>query len=226
MVSTTRVSTTLCRFNRIVLASSNPGKLREFAALFSSLNIELIPQTQLDIAAAAEPYDTFLENALQKARHASILSGLPALADDSGLCVEALDGAPGVHSARYAALAAGEKSDVANNAKLVQALAGHSARRACYVTVLVLMRHAHDPQPWIGEGRWWGEIIDTPRGYQGFGYDPHFYLPAVGKTVAELNAPEKNAVSHRAQALRQLLAKLEGAQAELQDASGCGTSQG
>ncbi|WP_144639648.1 RdgB/HAM1 family non-canonical purine NTP pyrophosphatase [Bordetella genomosp. 13] len=193
---------------RVVLASGNPGKLREFAALFSPLGIELVPQGELGVSDADEPYVTFVENALAKARHASRHTGLPALADDSGLCVAALDGAPGVYSARYAQRAGGEKSDAANNALLVRNLAGQADRRAWYVAVLVYVRSADDPQPLIGEGVWHGEILDMPEGEHGFGYDPHFYLPELGATAAALDPDEKNRVSHRARALRQLLDKL------------------
>lgn len=194
---------------RVVLASGNAGKLREFSALFAPLGIELIPQGQLGVPEAPEPHCTFIENALEKARHASRITGLPALADDSGLCVDVLGGAPGVYSARYASMNGGEKSDAANNALLVRELAGQSDRRACYIAVLALVRAADDPRPLLGEGVWYGEIADAPRGGHGFGYDPHFYLPDLGKTAAELAPAEKNAVSHRAQALRELLAKLQ-----------------
>ena len=193
---------------RVVLASGNPGKLREFSALFAPLGIELVPQGELGVSDAEEPHATFVENALAKARHASAHTGLPALADDSGLCVAALGGAPGVYSARYAQRHGGEKSDAANNALLVRQLAGQPDRRAWYVALLVLVRAADDPQPLIGEGIWHGEIVDAPRGPHGFGYDPHFLLPDLGATAAELPPAEKNRVSHRARALRQLLEKL------------------
>ncbi len=166
---------------RVVLASNNAGKLREFASLLSAAGIELIAQGELGVPEAEEPHATFVENALAKARHASTLTGLPALADDSGLCVHALRGAPGVYSARYAQLAGGEKSDAANNARLVAELAGTADRRAYYFCVLVLVRHADDPEPLIAEGRWHGEVIDAPRGANGFGYDPHFFLPCTGR---------------------------------------------
>ncbi|ARP94033.1 RdgB/HAM1 family non-canonical purine NTP pyrophosphatase [Bordetella genomosp. 13] len=196
---------------RVVLASGNPGKLREFAALFAPLGIELVPQGELGVSEADEPHVTFVENALAKARHASLHTGLPALADDSGLCVAALGGAPGVYSARYAQRHGGEKSDAANNALLVRQLAGHADRRAWYVAVLVYVRSADDPQPLIGEGVWHGEIVEPPDGEHGFGYDPHFYLPDLGATAAALDPVEKNRVSHRARALRQLLDKLAAA---------------
>ena len=193
---------------KVVLASNNAGKLREFAALLGAAGIELIPQGELNVPEAEEPYPTFVENALTKARHAAKLTGLPALADDSGLCVRALRGAPGVYSARYAQRAGGEKSDAANNAQLVSALAGETDRRAYYYCVLALVRHADDPEPLIAEGRWHGEVVLEPRGANGFGYDPYFYVPAFGRTAAELAPEEKNAVSHRGQALKQLVARL------------------
>ncbi len=190
---------------RLVLASGNLGKLAEFSRLLQPLGFELCTQTELGISEADEPYLTFIENALAKARHVARLSGLPALADDSGICVPALAGAPGVLSARFA----GEpKSDQANNAKLVAELHTHANKNAYYYCALVYLRSADDPQPVIAEGRWDGEIIDTARGQGGFGYDPHFYLPALGKTAAELDADEKNRLSHRGQALRHLVAKL------------------
>lgn len=198
---------------KVVLASGNAGKLREFSTLFAPLGITLIPQGELGVPDAPEPHVTFVENALAKARHASRLTGLPALADDSGLCVHALGGAPGVYSARYAALQGGEKSDAANNALLVRNLSGQADRRGHYVAVLVLVRHASDPQPLIAEGVWAGEILDQARGSHGFGYDPHFLLPELGRTAAELSPEEKNRISHRGQALRQLLGRLAGSSA-------------
>jgi len=192
--------------SRLVLASSNSGKLREFRRLLSPLGIEVIAQGDLNIPDADEPHATFVENALTKARHASLLARLPALADDSGVCVDALDGAPGVYSARYA----GEpKSDARNNAKLVAALAGMADRRAHYYCMLALMRHADDPEPILAEGRWHGEIVDVPRGSGGFGYDPHFLDLATGLTGAELPLEQKNSVSHRGLALRALIERLE-----------------
>ena len=190
----------------LVLASNNKGKLVEFSRLLAPLGFDVKPQGELDIPEADEPYASFVENALAKARHASRLSGRPALADDSGICVPALGGAPGVYSARYA----GEpKSDAANNDKLVSDLAAHSDKSAYYYCVLVFVRHADDPQPVIADGRWNGEVIAEPRGQGGFGYDPHFLLPALGKTAAELAADEKNLLSHRGQALRALIEKLK-----------------
>lgn len=193
---------------KVVLASNNAGKLREFAALLNAAGIELIPQGALNVPEADEPYPTFVENALTKARHAARLTGLPALADDSGLCVRALRGAPGVYSARYSQLAGGPKSDAANNARLIEELRGETDRRAYYFCVLALVRHAEDPEPLIAEGRWHGEILDTPRGAHGFGYDPHFFLPDLNATAAELDPAVKNTSSHRAMALRHLLARL------------------
>lgn len=189
---------------RLVLASNNAGKLREFGALLAPLGFDVVPQAELGIPEAEEPHVTFIENALAKARHASRLSGLPALADDSGICVTALAGAPGVYSARYAQMAGKAKSDTANNAHLIEQLTGAADRRAFYYCVLALVRHADDPCPLIAEGRWHGEVIDTPRGEGGFGYDPHFLLPSLGRTAAELSPDEKNRVSHRALALRKL----------------------
>ena len=190
---------------QLVLASNNPGKLREFATLFLPLGIELIPQSNFNVPEADEPHCTFVENALAKARHASALTGLPALADDSGICADALNGAPGVYSARFA----GEpKSDSRNNEKLVADLHGNANRRAHYVAVLVLVRNAKDPQPIIAEGEWHGEIVDLPQGDGGFGYDPHFFVSSFGKTAGQLSAEEKNRVSHRGKALEKLIANL------------------
>jgi XTP/dITP diphosphohydrolase len=191
---------------KLVLASNNAGKLREFGALLVPLGFDVRPQGEFNVPEAQEPHPTFVENALAKARHAAALTGLPALADDSGICANALGGAPGVLSARFA----GEpKSDARNNEKLVVELAAHADKSAYYYCVLVFVRHANDPQPLIAEGRWDGEVIATPRGDDGFGYDPYFLLPALGKTVAELPADEKNRLSHRGQALRELIRKLQ-----------------
>ncbi|UIF86996.1 RdgB/HAM1 family non-canonical purine NTP pyrophosphatase [Cupriavidus sp. UYPR2.512] len=199
---------------RLVLASNNAGKLLEFGALLAPLGFDVVPQGELGIPEAEEPFATFVENALAKARHASRLAGLPALADDSGICVQALDGAPGVYSARYAQMAGQARSDAANNAHLVSQLAGKLNRHAHYYCVLVFVRHAEDPCPIIAEGLWHGEVVDAPRGAGGFGYDPHFLLPGLGKTAAELSPEEKNTVSHRAQALRALVARLQAEAAE------------
>lgn len=187
---------------KLVIASNNPGKLKEIGALLAPLSIEIVSQSDYNAGEADEPFGTFVENALAKARHASRCSGLPALADDSGICVSALNGAPGVNSARYA----GEpKSDDRNNQKLIEALKNQTDRRAYYYCVIVLVRHADDPQPIIVDGSWHGEIIDQPRGTGGFGYDPYFLLPEFGKTAAELTAEQKNKISHRGQALAQLV---------------------
>ncbi|MBX9916400.1 MAG: RdgB/HAM1 family non-canonical purine NTP pyrophosphatase [Nitrosomonas sp.] len=191
---------------KLVIASNNKGKLREIGELLAPLAIDVAPQSEFNISEADEPHITFVENALAKARHASRCSGLPVLADDSGICVSALGGAPGVNSARYA----GEpKSDERNNLKLIEALRNQTDRRAYYYCVIVLVRHADDPQPIIVDGSWYGEIIDQPRGSGGFGYDPYFFLPAFGKTSAELTAEQKNQISHRGQALAKLVKILQ-----------------
>src|SRR5687767_2358505 len=199
---------------KLVLASGNPGKLREFEQMLVPLGYEIVPQAALGIGDTDEPHATFVENALVKARHASRLSRMPALADDSGICVAALGGAPGVHSARYSGApapgedAGREAQDARNNAKLLREIAAHRDRPAHYYCVVVLVRHADDPEPLIAEGRWHGEVVLEPRGSNGFGYDPYFYVPAFGRTVAELEADEKNAVSHRGQALKHLVSRL------------------
>ncbi|BEV72183.1 MULTISPECIES: RdgB/HAM1 family non-canonical purine NTP pyrophosphatase [unclassified Paludibacterium] len=193
-------------FEKLVLASNNAGKLREFSALLAPLGVEVIAQKTLGVPECPEPYGTFLENALAKARHASRLTGLPALADDSGLCVRALSGRPGVLSARFA----GEpKSDERNNQLLVEQLRGVADRHAWYVCVLVMVRHADDPHPLVTDGIWQGEIQDLPGGEGGFGYDPYFRLPPFDCTVAELPAEQKNRLSHRGQAMQQMLAKIQ-----------------
>ena len=198
---------------KLVLASNNPGKLREFQFLLQPLGIEVLTQAQLGIAEAEEPHVTFVENALAKARHVSRLSGLPALADDSGICVHALGGAPGVFSARYAG--DNPKSDALNNEKLLSDMQGVAERRAHYYCVLVLLRHADDPQPLIAEGEWHGEIALQAEGEGGFGYDPLFWLPEFGKTSAQLEREQKHAISHRGKALKVLLDKLKVSEAEL-----------
>ncbi len=190
---------------KLVIASNNPGKLREIGQMLVPLGIEALPQGAFGVPDCPEPHVTFIENCIAKARHASAHTGLPALADDSGICVRALNGAPGVYSARYA----GEpRSDERNNRKLVEALQGQTDRRAHYYCVMVYLRYPDDPQPIIAEGVWEGEIIDTPRGSGGFGYDPHFLIPGLNRTGAELSPEEKNAISHRGQALRALVDKL------------------
>jgi len=191
---------------KLVLASNNTKKLKELDAILSPLGWELVPQGQLGVPEAEEPHCTFVENALTKARHASRLSGLPALADDSGLCVDAFGGAPGVLSARYA----GEpKSDARNNQKLLVELGENDRRTARFVSVIVFVRHADDPQPIIAEGEWNGEILSVARGDDGFGYDPLFYIRELDKSAAELDAAEKNRRSHRGQALSRLVERLQ-----------------
>ncbi|PLK50312.1 RdgB/HAM1 family non-canonical purine NTP pyrophosphatase [Uliginosibacterium sp. TH139] len=192
---------------KLVLASNNAGKLREFQALLAPLGWTVLPQAELGVPEADEPHCTFIENALLKARHAAAHTGLPALADDSGICVNALQGAPGVYSARFAGA---PKSDERNNALLIEKLKGEVDRRAHYVCVLAMVRSAEDPQPLIAEGEWHGEIIDVPRGAGGFGYDPYFLLPEMGQTAAELDAALKNALSHRGKASRLLIERLRG----------------
>lgn len=197
---------------RLVIASNNPGKLREIGAILAPLGIEVVAQGALGADEAEEPHCTFVENALAKARHASRITGLPALADDSGVCVHALGGEPGVHSARYAngtgAAAGRDDQDRRNNDKLLQALSAATDRRAHYYCVIVLVRHADDPQPLISEAEWHGEILVSPRGQGGFGYDPLFFIPELGRTGAELLPDEKNRVSHRGRALAQLFERL------------------
>lgn len=200
---------------QLILATSNPGKLREFAQMFAPLGIELVAQSSLGIADAEEPHETFVENALAKARHASRQAKLPAMADDSGICVRALDGQPGVHSARFAdagdAAGAVDRAgqDALNNGKLLAMLRGKADRAAHYACVIVLARHGSDPEPLVAHGTWQGLIVDAPRGANGFGYDPYFFLPDLGKTAAELDPAQKNVLSHRGKALRRLLAQLK-----------------
>lgn len=195
----------IAALSKLVVASGNPGKLRELAAMLAPLAIEALPQTALGVPEAEEPHATFIENALAKARNAARCTGLPALADDSGILADALAGAPGVHSARFA----GEpKSDERNNRKLVEALRTAATRRAHYYCVIVLMRRALDPQPLIAEGVWQGEIVLEPRGTGGFGYDPYFLLPELGLTAAELALEHKNRISHRGLALAALVERL------------------
>lgn len=190
---------------QLVLASNNPGKARELHQLLAPLGLEVLPQSTFDVPAIDEPYPGFVENALHKARHAARHTGLPTLADDSGLCVAALGGEPGVHSARFA----GEpKSDARNNALLLERLAGVTDRRAYFYCVLVLVRHANDPRPLIADGEWHGEILTEPRGQAGFGYDPLFHVPELGQTAAELDEALKNTLSHRGAAMRHMLDRL------------------
>jgi len=192
---------------KLVLASGNPGKLREIGALLAPLAIEVVPQSQLGIAEAEEPHETFLQNALAKARHASRAAGLPALADDSGLSVDALGGAPGVHSAYYAGREGNrEERDRRNNDKLLANLSDR--RSAHYVCVMVLVKNAEDRNPLVAEGLWHGEIARAPRGANGFGYDPLFLVKELGRTAAELDPAHKNRISHRGLALQKLVALL------------------
>ncbi len=192
-------------FKKLVLASNNAKKAAELTALLAPLQIEIIPQSALGVSEAEEPHPTFVENALAKARHAAAATGLPAIADDSGLCVRALGGAPGVHSARFA----GEpKSDQRNNALLVERLAAAADRSAFFYSVVVIVRHADDPQPLIADGEWHGRILEAARGEGGFGYDPLFYLPELEQTAAELEPRLKNTLSHRGNAMRHLLDRL------------------
>ena len=199
---------------KIVIASDNLGKLTEIGAILGPLDIEIVAQSTLGVPAADEPYFTFIENALAKARHASRHTGLPALADDSGICVDALNGAPGVHSARFAgdspAGSAGGRNDQdgRNNRKLLELLANDMNRKAHYYCVIVLTRRADDPQPLICEAEWHGEIVRAPHGSGGFGYDPLFLIPELRRTAAELKPEHKNRISHRAQALAALAARL------------------
>jgi XTP/dITP diphosphohydrolase len=190
---------------RLVIASANPGKLREFRDLLEPLGWDVVSQSEFGVAPAEEPHATFLENALAKARHAAAATGLPALADDSGLCVAALAGAPGVLSARFA----GEPADEArNNRELLRRLAAVTDRRAHYTCVLAALRAADDPEPLVADGRWAGEILSEPRGRRGFGYDPLFLVPALGRTAAELEPADKNRLSHRGQAMADLARKM------------------
>lgn len=207
----------------IVLASNNAGKLAEFERLFALLDVRIEPQKKFNVSSVQEPFKTFVENALVKARHASAQTGLPAIADDSGICVDALNGAPGVLSARYAAsqlaenrldataqkLLLGLDPDAANNALLLHQMQGVNERRACFVAVLVHVRYPDDPLPLIAQGIWWGEVANKPKGAYGFGYDPVFWLPDLRCSAAELDATHKNEISHRGQALRVLFAELK-----------------
>jgi XTP/dITP diphosphohydrolase len=200
---------------RLVLASNNAKKLAELGQLLAPRGVELVTQGSLGVTEAEEPHVTFIENALAKARHAAAVTGLPAIADDSGLCVSALGGAPGVQSAVYAPFtpepgmsreAQRRAQDAANNTLLLRALHGTSDRRASFVCALVALRSAHDPEPLLAFGRWHGEILMAPQGEGGFGYDPLMFIPALGAAVAMLPAPTKNAHSHRAIAAAQMLA--------------------
>ena len=191
---------------KLVLASNNAGKVKEFQELLAPLDFQVIPQGDLGISSAEEPHHTFIENALAKARHASAASGLPALADDSGICVHALGGLPGVLSARYAG---DQSNDAANNLKLIAALKEKTDRGAHYVCALVFIHSVNDPEPLIVQTRWYGQIVDQAIGNNGFGYDPHFFLPEEQCTAAQLESMQKNLISHRGQALRELIVQLK-----------------
>ncbi|MCE3268467.1 MAG: nucleoside-triphosphate diphosphatase [Burkholderiales bacterium] len=190
---------------QLVLASNNPGKIKEFSSIFAAIGIEIIPQAKLNVPEIDEPYFTFVENSLHKARHCSKVTGLPALADDSGLCVNALNGKPGVFSARYAGL---PRNDAKNNVKLIEDLQGHNDRSAFYYVVLVMVNGCNDPRPIIADGSLHGEIVDKAQGNGGFGYNPHFYLPEYKMTIAELDSEIRNQISHRALAIKNLMAKI------------------
>ncbi|MBP7626713.1 MAG: RdgB/HAM1 family non-canonical purine NTP pyrophosphatase [Zoogloea sp.] len=195
--------------DKLVLASGNAGKLKELSSLLAPLGIEVLPQSAFNVSEAEEPHPSFVENAIAKARHAARATGLPALADDSGLCVDVLGGAPGVLSARFA----GEpKSDARNNALLLERLAGEPNRHARFYCALALVRHADDPQPIIACGEWHGEILEAARGQGGFGYDPLFLVPDLDQTAAEIDHSLKNVLSHRGNAMRQLLDRLRAEQ--------------
>ena len=193
---------------KIVLASNNAGKLTELRALFSPLGLTLVAQAELGIESADEPYHTFIENALTKARHAARLSGLPALADDAGLCVDAWGGEPGVDTAFYATRSGYEKGDANNVRALLEQLAGSTNRRATLVSTIVALRHAGDPEPLIAVGRASGEITHAPIGENGFGFDPVLWLPTLGKTFAQLDPETKNTLSHRGQAAREIVRQM------------------
>jgi XTP/dITP diphosphohydrolase len=209
-MTTSHLNTDWLQSDTLVLASNNKGKIAEFQHIFSSLNlnIQVVPQKQFDIPDAIEDGKSFVENAILKARHAAALSGKPALADDSGLCVPILNGAPGIYSARYA----GEHgNDALNNQYLLKNLKVHrngSPIEAAFVCVLALVRHAEDPLPLIFQGIWQGQVLEAPRGEAGFGYDPLFWLPELGKSSAELSKEEKNGISHRGQAMQLFIQSL------------------
>jgi len=193
-------------FKKLVIATGNQGKLREIQAMLAPLDINVVPQSDYHVTEAPEPYCTFIENALAKARHASLATHLPALADDSGLCLEVLNGEPGVQSAYFAGK---PSNDDKNNAHLINTLKQHENRFAYYYCCLVLVRRHDDPQPLIAEGMWLGSILKKPRGKNGFGYDPLFLDSMTGKSAAELSPEIKNKISHRGQALRKMLHLIE-----------------
>ena len=200
--------TTYFHTKKLIIATGNSGKLKELQTLLADVDLDIISQKTLGIVDADETGLSFVENAILKARNAAQITGLPALADDSGLCVDALNGAPGIYSARYSGANA---TDAANNSKLLTALRpfrGGEALTARFVCVLALLRHTDDPLPLICQAEWAGEILDAPRGTQGFGYDPLFFLPSEGMSSAELPRERKNQISHRARALQQLKARI------------------
>ena len=207
----TPIMSLLDQLDHIVLASNNQGKLKEFGALFDQYDIRITPQGELNVSECDEPFHTFVENALKKARHASEQTGLAAIADDSGIVVTALNGAPGVLSARYATLFGEEKSDANNNACLLRQLQKHDDKSAAYIAVLVFVRHADDPAPLIAQAWWRGVVQPEAKGEHGFGYDPHFYVPDYQQTAAEMSPELKNSLSHRAMALKKLIAEMEAA---------------
>lgn len=194
---------------KIVLASDNVGKIKEFSASLSSLGVEITPQGKLGVESVSEPYITFVENALTKARHASKTTGLPSIADDSGLCVQALNGAPGVYSARYSQMTGGEKSDYANNMQLLVNMQNVTNKNACFVAVLVFLRSYDDPIPIISTGLWQGTILEEPMGDNGFGYDPVFFVPKLNQSAAQLTVEQKNKYSHRSKALNNLVLQMQ-----------------
>ena len=193
-------------FSEIVLASSNAGKIKEFTAFFAPYGVQIVPQKMLNIVDTEEPHCSFVENALAKARHAAKHSGKPALADDSGICAAALNGEPGIHSARFAGI---HKSDADNNAKLSEMLQPFENKKVWYACSLVLVRHENDPMPIIAEGVWEGVWTMDAKGSNGFGYDPHFYIPEYRQTAAEISGSLKNRISHRGLALIELMKKLD-----------------
>lgn len=190
---------------RLVIASNNAHKLTELQALLGPLNLQCVSQGSLGVTEAPEPFETFIENALCKARHAASCTGSPALADDSGLCVEALGGAPGVKSARYASLWGRPSGDAQNNLMLLEQLQDQTNRRARFVCALVVVRSAHDPEPLVAMGRWAGEVLKSPQGNGGFGYDPLVFVPTLGRSVGQLSPELKNEYSHRALAMREMV---------------------
>ncbi|AFZ83662.1 nucleoside-triphosphatase [Candidatus Kinetoplastibacterium blastocrithidii TCC012E] len=192
------------KINKLVLASSNPKKIREFMDIFSKKNIHIIPQSKFGIDTVNEKHITFVENAIEKARHVTRLTNLPTIAEDSGLCVDALDNYPGIFSARYSSLEK-QNRDISNNNLLIKNLTNIDNRKAYYISIIVFLRNPNDPTPIISEGKLYGEIVNEPSGTNGFGYDPHFYMPEFGKTVASMSMDEKNLISHRSIAINKLI---------------------